>query len=258
MQHDSSTLVLSGGLSAGASLWSQEPDPCYEEVIRRAPERRYGPGPPSRWAQRHATQHSCRLTDLALARRVRDAYEVGFRGFKYREPPGKQWETGEVGGPVKRVVLSDGADVASCDVCGMAIASAATPPEAVQFFYFCRRCKQAGHRFELCLMCHATEVLQAEGKHSAASLHPHWLRCEHHAMIRFRGASVGYVGFPQLQRAFCDCCGKLVKEEGDKNELYVCTRCPKEDNGLRFELCQSCAVSLSEYGKGIRRLFSRV
>ncbi|CAK0877119.1 unnamed protein product [Prorocentrum cordatum] len=256
--YDSPALALSGSLATGAPLRSHEPDPCYEEVIRRAPERQYGPGPPSRWAQRHATQHTCRLTDLALARRMRDAYEVGFRAFKYRDPPGKQWETGDVGGPLKRVVLSDGADLATCDVCGVALASAASPPEAVQFFYFCRKCKKHGHRFEVCLMCHATEVLQAEGKHAARSLHPHWLRCEHHAMIRFGGASVGYVGFPQLQRAFCDYCGKLVKEEGDKNLLYVCTRCPKEENGLRFELCHSCAVSLSEFGKGIRRLFSNI
>jgi len=254
----SNNMFKSQSNSGSAFNPHHEPDPCYEEIISLASSRHYGPGPPSKWPLGHTAGITCHLSDLVLARRVRDAYEVGFRGFKYREPPSKAWESGEVTGPRKHVMVSDALDFVTCDVCGGMVASAGAAQEAMHFFYFCRRCKQAGHRFEMCLACHATEVLQAEGKHTGRSLHPHWLRCEHHAMIRFTGVKVAYAGFPQLQRAFCDCCGKLIKVEGDRNELYVCPRCPREESGHRFELCKSCAVSLSDFGRSVQRLFKHL
>merc|ERR1719408_551297 len=56
--------------------------------------------------------------------------------------------------------------------------------ESAGAFYFCRRCKRSGNRFELCAACHAIEVVQCEGKHYGKELHPHFLRCQHRSLVR--------------------------------------------------------------------------
>merc|ERR1712129_171904 len=75
---------------------------------------------------------------------------------------------------------------------------------------FCRRCKSRGNRLELCLQCHAAEVLQAEGKHGGPAPHPHLLKCEHRSLVKRKDLRLAYPGFPHLRCAPCDVCGVYI------------------------------------------------
>lgn len=175
----------------------------------------------------------------------------------------------------------------SCDNCGLHLADAEKP--GISFFYYCKRCKRNGMRFELCLNCHALEVLQAEGKYSSRGVHPHYLKCEHRQLVQKANIEAAYPNSPHIRRIFCDQCGHTIVGRGaaDKrsdqvdtrdargkkgsqalakaganpsgkayitpNEFWLCYRCP-EETGLRFELCEQCYGTLQSHGRGVARL----
>merc|ERR1712216_466010 len=156
-----------------------------------------GPGPPARWPLHHDDRFICRLVDMLKAERIRDAYEVGFRAMK-REcvadthpsfPDGYQ-PSEKVRGRVEDIV---------CDMCGEELAAIGF----AGWFYFCRRCKQKGQRYELCAGCHACEVLQGKGKHAGAELHPHFLKCSHRSLVRHESLDVAYPDKLHIHRVFC-------------------------------------------------------
>lgn len=61
-----------------------KPDAAYQHLIDEP--RAVGPGAPERWPLHHNEMYICRLSDMMLAWRLREAYEVGFRGFKSARP----------------------------------------------------------------------------------------------------------------------------------------------------------------------------
>jgi len=261
------------------------PDEAYEHLIDEP--RTCGPGISERWPLNHEEGYICRLSDLVMAWRVRDAYEVGFRGRK-REKVTEMHVNCDNGAPllVKRVARID---EVYCDMCGVDLAAPSSlqqasmvnsvqetmgpgttstafavpaepmqtfstvPPRAMGAFYYCRKCKKNGNRYELCAACHAVEVLQGEGKHAGHELHPHFLRCEHQSLVRRRFVNDANMGMPHIRRIFCDHCGHLAGSYDTDSEVFVCQRCP-EEHGLRFELCAPCAQTLANYGWGVRRL----
>lgn len=271
---------LRQAVSSKSLTWLAEgtprPDEAYEHLVDQP--QFCGPGPSERWPLNHEDTYICRLGDMALAWRVRDAYEVGFRGRK-REKVTEMHITCEkgVGQLPKRVTRID---EVFCDMCGIDLAgpnsqqqanminnlqeasgstapggppSNIAPPRATGAFYYCRRCKKNGNRYELCAACHAIEVLQGEGKHTGAELHPHFLRCEHASLVHRRFINDANLGMPHIRRIFCDHCGHLAGSYDTDHEVYVCPRCP-EEHGLRFEICSTCAHHLATFGWGVRRL----
>merc|ERR1740117_23669 len=199
-------------------------DTAYQHLIDAPQE--VGAGVPERWNLRHDKHYTCCLSDMMLAWKLRDAYEVGFRGFKHQRPT-QMHLTCARGAPAltRKVARTD--DV-YCDMCGNDVAVEKDAkeefvdpmemmmrqmqgikeeekkvksydivdddrpfiPGAVQeslgAFYFCRSCKRSSNRFELCAGCHAIEVVQSEGKHHGLELHPHFLRCQHKALTMKR------------------------------------------------------------------------
>lgn len=235
------------------------PDRAYEHLFEHsAPQ--HGPGHPARWPLGHEEEYVCRLSDLVLCSRIREAYEVGFRGRK-RELPAAQMLLCEPGAVSSKVTTP--LRKVTCDTCGLALADIDTP--GLCYFYYCRRCKKGGNRFELCPPCHALEVLQAEGKHCGQSLHPHFSRCRHASLIRRNQFSSAYPDSPHIRRALCDCCGQQLvvsplppNESGEKElalQIYYCPTC-RDDLGVRFELCERCARSLMDKGRGLQMLES--
>lgn len=226
------------------------PDACYEELAYEVAPR--GPGPPGRWPLGHEDQYACCLEDMVLAHHLHGAYEVGFRGLK-RDPPRELElrfpELAASPRPKQVTVVEE----VSCDVCGVILATkgALHLGQASSCFYYCRRCKMSGRRFELCLPCHANAVLQAEGKHCRPALHPHYLHCEHRSLAKYKDLRAAYSGPLHLKHAYCDHCGSRIDKV--RTEVYVCLQCP-EVHGLRFELCAACAYTLLERGTGIQRL----
>merc|ERR1712190_288017 len=93
-----------------------------------------------------------------------------------------------------------------CDICGVSLADADIPGP----FYYCRRCKRNGNRFEVCSACHAVEVLQAESKHVGKEVHPHFSACQHSSLVRCTDMQAAYPGFPHLRRVLCDRCGHVA------------------------------------------------
>jgi len=223
-------------------------DVCYEHLAAGEAKPK-GTGPPARWPLGHETEYVCKLSDMALAGRLREAYEVGFKGYKREKPTEVSLVFGEEEIRPKRVYV---VEEVSCDTCGVQLGDL-TANAGPRWFYYCRQCKRRGNRYELCLSCHALEVLQAEGKHSGTKLHTHFLKCEHRSLVKRRDLRNAYPGSPHLKRAFCDYCGQLAAVGAHDGEVYTCTRCPIENN-LRFELCASCAHNLYERGRGIRHL----
>lgn len=231
------------------------PDRCYQHIVDHVNEiaKAPGPGPTSRWPLDHVSEYACRMSDLRLARKVREAYENGFQGRKRARPDPMHIMMYKNAPPRRaQVVLTD--EVVWCDICGENVARLDCPG----LFWYCRRCKRNGNRFEMCVSCHAIEVLQGEGKYTSEGRHPHYLGCEHRQIVDFCDLREAYPASPQLRRIFCDHCGELVRfrEEdfsGKAVTIYVCSRCPKE-HGLRFELCKKCALSLRDHGHGIRCL----
>lgn len=265
-------------LAAGAP----RPDRAYEHLLEdEIPT--YGPGPPALWPLGHEEEYICRLGDMVLCSRLREAYEVGYRGKKRDPPTDIEKLLGGVGDAmrIRRVAK---VETISCDNCGLHLADAEKP--GVAFFYYCKRCKRNGRRFELCLNCHALEVLQAEGKYSSRGVHPHYLRCEHRNLVKRQNLEAAYPNSPHLRRVFCDLCGHTIVGRGasekrsdqtdpqasrkgsqaaakasahrgktyiTSNEFFTCLRCP-EESGLRFELCEQCYGTLQSHGRGVARL----
>eukprot|EP00931_Biecheleriopsis_adriatica_P055369 TRINITY_DN32724_c0_g1_i1.p1 TRINITY_DN32724_c0_g1~~TRINITY_DN32724_c0_g1_i1.p1 ORF type:complete len:626 (+),score=96.01 TRINITY_DN32724_c0_g1_i1:24-1880(+) len=262
------------------------PDTYYEPLLD-ADNPSYGAGPAAFWPLGHEDEYVCRLGDMALCSRLREAYEVGFRAQKRDKPTATDKNLGGSGDAlrVRRVAKVESID---CDACGAHLAHVDKPGPA--WFYYCRRCKRAGKRFELCLQCHALEVLQGEGKYSGRGIHPHYTRCLHASLVRRPSLEAAYPFSPHLFRVLCDLCGHTVVGRGSgfrsnkapeqrggrdksssagsangsllnpqkqayvtQNEFYSCTRCPDEI-GLRFEICEFCMNSISEHRHGSQRL----
>merc|ERR1711988_1069594 len=91
-----------------------KPDTAYQHLIDEP--RAVGPGAPERWPLHHDDMYICRLSDMMLAWRLREAYEVGFRGFKH-ERPTQMHLTCAKGAPVLQKKVAR-VDEVYCDVCG--------------------------------------------------------------------------------------------------------------------------------------------
>lgn len=274
-----------------ASVPRDTVDKCYQQLSETA----CGAGLPAAWPLGHDARYICKLEDMRLVRRLWDAYEVGFRGRKRAAPTAEELIYG-IFDPRQVTMTTVKADKTAldklgefpngwCDACGKEIGD--------EYLWFCRRCKVRGNRFELCIECHAVEVLQAEGKQSCRSPHSHLLHCEHRSLVRQTNLRVAYPGLPHLRSLYCDVCGSgipglaggddractqgphnnvLKKRSSDMDSgtrkegggrlvwkppgtgcAFVCPRCP-EEAGLRFDVCESCAHTLLELGSGIQRL----
>mmetsp|Transcript_67661 Transcript_67661/g.195902 ORF Transcript_67661/g.195902 Transcript_67661/m.195902 type:complete len:565 (-) Transcript_67661:17-1711(-) len=255
-------------------------DPTYNNLL----DGLRGPGLPAKWPLGHDARFKCCLDDFRLVGTLWEAYEVGFRGRKRVRLIEEQLTFGILSPRKKVVEPADGERPAQgvlgefpqawCDACGSDI-SARQGEQG--YLWYCRQCKSRGCRFELCLQCHAVEVLQSEGKHAGPAPHPHFLRCQHRALETRTNLRTLYPGVQHLCCALCDVCGDYIPglkgcddrvtvtrrgaASGAKapfrppgsGELLYCPCCP-EEVGLRFEMCVPCAQSLSELGQGIQRL----
>lgn len=222
------------------------PDVCYEGV-----EGAIGPGPPVRWALQHGEHHwVCRLSDFVLATRIREAYECGFKGYK-ADPGGMQLPAIEAYSNL--VGRWTRAKEVACNLCGLEIVNIDTAAP----FYFCRRCKKGGGRYELCVACHASEVLQGEGKYTGKGVHPHWEHCKHQDLRRYTRLADAYPTRQHLWRACCDLCGHTIQvADAEGSSIYVCRTCP-EARGYRFELCEPCVFLLKGRKHELVREFQR-
>ncbi|CAE7796104.1 ICME [Symbiodinium microadriaticum] len=272
------TKLLATSFSGWQFPSNVHPDRFYESLLDEE-KPKYGAGAPAHWPLGHEMEYECRLDDMVLCSKVRDAYEVGFRGKKRDKPTATEQLLGGTGDSM-RIRRIAKVEQVSCDNCGMNLADADKPDG--RFFYYCRRCKRSGRRFELCIQCHVLEILQGEGKYSGDGFHPHYLKCQHRMLIRRQSLENAYPSSPHLHRVLCDLCGVVVvgrgtsdnardKDQGSlkkaqelkqdpgkkayimSNEFYACPSCP-EQTGLRFELCVPCATKLTERGRGMLRL----
>jgi len=270
------TKLLANTFSGWQFPSNVHPDRFYESLLDEE-KPKYGAGAPAHWHLGHEMEYECRLDDMVLCSKVRDAYEVGFRGKKRDKPTATEQLLGGTGDSM-RIRRIAKVEQVSCDNCGMNLADADKPDG--RFFYYCRRCKRSGRRFELCIQCHVLEILQGEGKYSGDGFHPHYLKCQHRMLIRRQSLENAYPSSPHLHRVLCDLCGIVVvgrgasdaKDQGSglkkaqelkqdpgkkayvmSNEFYACPQCP-EQTGLRFELCVPCATKLTERGRGMLRL----
>jgi len=233
-------------------------DLCYEHLLDGS--RAWITQPAWQWPLGHDTSYACHLDDLILVTSLRAAFDVGFRGDKRQAPTALDLQFPECAR--SRPTLTITAEVASCDRCGVLLAS--THSDELQenspdltCFYFCRSCKRNGRRYELCLACHAIDVLHVEGKHTKNASHPHYVRCCNADLVRYRDIRAAYPQLLHLECTMCDHCGGRVgapsSSHTSRDDLYVCPHCP-EVYGLRFELCARCAKLLLERGSSIRRL----
>lgn len=272
------TKLLATSFSGWQFPSNVHPDRFYESLLDEE-KPKYGAGATAHWPLGHEMEYECRLDDMVLCSKVRDAYEVGFRGKKRDKPTATEQLLGGTGDSM-RIRRIAKVEQVSCDNCGMNLADADKPDG--RFFYYCRRCKRSGRRFELCIQCHVLEILQGEGKYSGDGFHPHYLKCQHRMLIRRQSLENAYPSSPHLHRVLCDLCGVVVvgrgtsdnardKDQGSlkkaqelkqdpgkkayimSNEFYACPSCP-EQTGLRFELCVPCATKLTERGRGMLRL----
>jgi len=230
-------------------------DQCYQQVV--AEPRNLGAGPSERWPLDHGkTGWLCRLTDMVLATRIREAYEFGYKGIKKtRVSLPERILFPDLEGQLSKTPSR--IDEVHCDECGLLLIDTNnTGP-----FYFCRICKKHGIRYELCIGCHALEVLQGEGKMTTTTkddVHPHWQHCSHQSLERHTSLVDAYPHATFLRRSSCDFCGHIITLPGQKEQtIYTCKACP-EERGYRFELCEPCAVLLRERGlEAMRDLASR-
>eukprot|EP00928_Gymnodinium_smaydae_P009121 TRINITY_DN13374_c0_g1_i1.p1 TRINITY_DN13374_c0_g1~~TRINITY_DN13374_c0_g1_i1.p1 ORF type:complete len:586 (+),score=102.38 TRINITY_DN13374_c0_g1_i1:232-1989(+) len=257
----------SGGGSTGSLLppvagrskpRRRRPDQCYMHTLRpmglEDDRASCGPGPTWKWNMDHFDGDPCCMTDMKLARAVRDCYEVGFHGHK-KTRPGQLHILLNKGAPIRPalVVLTETEPI-WCDLCGEDVASVQKPG----LFWYCRKCKRNGNRYDLCVACHAVEMLQGEGKHAGSGPHPHFLRCDHSKLVRYQDLRVAYPTAPQLRRIYCDHCGCVVRFRGEEfcgqaDVIFVCPTCPTA-HGLRFEICEKCAYHLRDRGHGIKHM----
>jgi len=236
-------------------------DPCYEHLLDGAASSSWKTRPAWQWPLGHEAGYACHLDDLILVTSLRAAFDVGFRGRKRQAPTALDLQFPECARS-PRPTSSITAEVASCDRCGLLLASTHSDelqehsPE-LRYFYFCRSCKRNGRRYELCLACHASDVLHAEGKHTKKASHPHYVRCSNVDLVKYRDIRAAYPRLLHLECTMCDHCGSRVGAPGSSHtsmdDMYVCPHCP-EVYGLRFELCARCAKCLLERGSSIRRL----
>jgi hypothetical protein len=176
---------------------------------------------------------------MVLATRIREAYEYAFRGNKR-----------EYMGVLQQIISNAPAfhrrtgrvESIICDKCGVECCD----KDNTSPFYFCRRCKKEGIRHELCVSCHAIEVLQGEGKYVGKEFHPHFALCSHANLEKHTKLGDAYPGAEHLTRASCDYCGHMVFVAGGCS-IHVCRECPTE-RGYRFELCEPCSVTLRDRG----------
>jgi hypothetical protein len=233
-------------------------DPCYED-LGAGP---FGPGHPRDWPQLHETDYLCRIGDMVLCQRMSEAYPIGFRGRKRDRPTIAQIQFGEdtEGGRRRH---TNRVEEIWCDVCGLQIGDPSVPECAGPCFYYCKLCKKHGNRYEMCLACHAIEILQGEAKHdSERGLHPHFEQCAHRGLVKRKDLKLIYPGMHFLRKAFCDFCGNQITKLGlpgapghsEGGKIYSCPRCPEQHQGLRFELCGTCADELQQRGVGFQRL----
>jgi len=237
-------------------------DPCYQLLVaayaeeaqgsqpfdfHHAKRARRGGGATPKWELMHDENYPCTLADMKLAHKVRDAYEVGFAGWKTERPTQVHILMYKAAPPRLKTVITLEEGPIWCDMCGDDVTTADNNGR----FWYCRRCKRNGRRHEVCMACHAVEVLQGEGKHGGTGPHPHYLRHEHRQIFVQPDLRVAYPYSPHLRRVFCDHCGEHVDFTDEESVLYLCPQCP-EEHGLRFELCERCALSLRDSGNGFR------
>lgn len=279
--------MSTSGLAWMGSGFSK-PDTAYQHLLDEP--REVGPGLPERWALHHDSRYTCQLSDMLLAWKLRDAYEVGFRGFKHERTSQMHLTCAKGAPPLRRKI--ERVDEVYCDLCGTEVwvdkdepegptrdaleellygagpkkvtkkAEADDEPktplvgvvkETAGAFYFCRRCKRSGNRYELCAACHAIEVIQSEGKHYGKELHPHFLRCQHRSLVRRRLVNDALPGMVHIRRVMCDYCGNLAGSYDSDSEIWVCPQCP-EKHGMRFEMCMGCYNTLMTVSHGVGRL----
>jgi len=231
-----------------------KPDPAYEHIVADSEFRDFGPGPVAQWPMLHDELYICRLSDMTHAVKLRDAYEVGFRGrkremstastIKLLKEEGKPLDMHKnVGyGPLEKI------STVSCDSCGEVLSGLEGDDRFLPgSFYYCKRCKRNGNRYELCAHCHAVECSQGVGKHLRADPHPHFLQCRHADVEQKRLLSGIDTAVPDIRRVFCDYCGQLAGHCDTDDEIWTCPRCPGT-NGVRFELCGPCRQDLEARG----------
>lgn len=229
-----------------------KPDVAYEHIVEQVKFREFGPGPVEQWPLLHDDLYVCRIKDIALARTLRDAYEVGFRARKLSRPTSiEEMEDDEDFTPRMHEHSPqrspDGLEKVtriSCDVCGEEIDVSGMDASRSNPFYYCKRCKKHGARFELCEGCLEVEMAQGDGKHLDHEIHPHFLRCQHSGLEHRRLSSLIAEDLPEIRRVFCDYCGELAGHCDTDDEVFTCPTCPKE-HGVRFELCVPCVQELN-------------
>lgn len=246
---DTSLLWLSKNLA--------KPDSAYQHVVAENDIREFGPGPAMQWPLMHDDLYVCRIADMGYAENLRDAYEVGFRGRK------REFTTANLVHLVKQndaklttimkksTCCGEAGKIThiTCDCCGEPLAGMNDDGFFPGPFYFCKRCKRNGNRYELCPACYQVECAQGGHKHLHRDPHPHFLHCDHDCLVRQRLLSEAGAGIvPEVRRVFCDYCGQLAGHCDADDEVWVCPKCP-EERGVRFELCASCYQDL-QYKKG--------
>eukprot|EP00401_Gymnodinium_catenatum_P006792 CAMPEP_0117483048 /NCGR_PEP_ID=MMETSP0784-20121206/13736_1 /TAXON_ID=39447 /ORGANISM="" /LENGTH=551 /DNA_ID=CAMNT_0005277567 /DNA_START=9 /DNA_END=1660 /DNA_ORIENTATION=- len=236
---------LGGASSLGHQGPGQTPTPdvCYEDIwAAKDGAPKIGPGPVAGWALDHDEGNVCLMADLCPAQKLHDAYSYGFRGRKLDRPTEMHIRMYKAAPVRQRLVRDLEEDGLWCDLCG---------EDITHRFWFCRACKFRGKRFEVCVQCHAVEVLQGEGKHVGQGIHPHYLRHAHRDLAMFKDLRFAYPYSSHIRRVFCDHCGCLMNFREERAVLYVCLRCP-EDHGLRLEMCEDCALAIRDGGHGIQ------
>lgn len=235
------------------------PDQCYTKLLLMLEKDVdesiwYGPGMAKRVRMDHQEHYGCVPADMHLALKVSDAYEVGFRGNK-RDPPTAINIANYLAPPFRysKPASVDDAPI-QCDLCGTEGYNDTT---TLLPFFYCRKCKRNGNRYELCLPCFAVEILQLQGKHCDRDPHPHFLSCQHHSLVEMKDLRMAYPLYPCVRRIHCDHCGCLLHFRDKECTFYLCPQCP-EIHGMRFELCEGCALDLRDRGHSMRKLLHAV
>lgn len=243
-----------GNFYTAAESEPRPPDQCYSKIVDALQEDTsetlwFGPGMSKRWNMDHQDDYACVAADLHLALRVKDAYEVAFRGWK-KDKPTQIHIANYLEPPVRYSKAATVDDLMiSCDLCGIDICDT----EYGLPFVYCRKCKRNGRRHELCMPCFAVEILQSQGKYTERGPHPHYMNCTHHSLVRMTDLRMAYPLYPSVRRIHCDHCGDLLHFRDKECTFYLCPQCP-EVHGMRFEICEHCCLTLRDHGHSMRRL----
>jgi len=245
-----------------------KPDPAYLQVVEEHTICAHGPGPVEQWPLLHDDLYVCRLGDMIRAETLRDAYEVGCHARKREQTTLqliKQLKADIIPTGHKNVGFGPEKDknymgekkrisLVSCDACGEELAGHDDCGITPGTFYYCRVCKGHGNRYELCETCHAVECAQGVGKHMGSEPHPHFMKCQHNSIVRQKLLHYQPPSTPtspetvekdisDFRRVFCDYCGQLAGNCDEKDDIFLCPKCPG-DRGVRFELCLPCKQDL--------------